>query len=82
MYKIFGYDKDNDVFVEFGTDKKYNKAVSSATHLSELMEKGELKRDNGEPIDWIEVYQSEGPNEKLVWASYRDVSMNERGVRL
>lgn len=51
-YVILGYDKDADVYVrlaywygDVGTAK------SVAAHLATLS----LKRNNGEPFDWIEV---------------------------
>lgn len=73
-YSVVGYEKDNDVFIEFGEYSEFNDAVKEAKRLTNLMNSGKLRRDdNGDPIDWIEVYHNyELPGEELMWASYRD----------
>lgn len=59
MYTVVGYDKDNDVYVEYGEYYDIQFALEIAEELNGMIERGELKRkDNGEPIDWIEVYEN------------------------
>ena len=68
MYKVVGYDKDNDVYEEYGEYTSLWGANTRANELRELIENGELRRkDNGEPIDWIEIYENwNGPDEYRV----------------
>lgn len=65
MYTVVGYDKDNDVYIEYGEYGSLWTAYGRASELSKMVENGELKRkDNGEPIDWIEIYENwNGPDE-------------------
>ena len=65
MYTVVGYDKDNDVYKEYGEYSSLLNACRRASELRNLIESGELKRkDNGEPIDWIEIYENwNGPDE-------------------
>lgn len=70
-YTVIGYDKDNDVFVTYAQADVLADAMVTAKALKVMLEKDELKRENGEPIDWLEVYWDyNGPDEKMVWASY------------
>lgn len=80
-YSVVGYEKDNDVFIEFGEYSEFNDAVKEAKRLTNLMNSGKLRRDdNGDPIDWIEVYHNyELPGEELMWASYRDFDDKQKG---
>lgn len=73
-YSVIGYDKDNDVFICYGEYETLEYAVEEAKNLFELVEKNELRReDNGEPIDWIEVYWNwNKDDEKILWGSYND----------
>lgn len=72
MYSVIGYDKDNSVFEEYGDYEFLAYAIIRAKELSELLKKGELRReDNNEPIDWIEVYWNWNKNdEEFIWGSY------------
>lgn len=71
MYTIIGYDKDNDVFIEYGNFEVLHYAMEKAKELKKLLDKDELKRENGEPIDWVEVYWNyNGADEEMIWASY------------
>jgi hypothetical protein len=71
MYTIIGYDKDNDVFVEYGEFEVLHYAMRKANELKKLLDKEELKRENGEPIDWIEIYWNYNKtDEEMTWASY------------
>ena len=65
MYTVVGYDKDNDVYKEYGEYSSLLNACRRASELRNLIEGGELRRkDNGEPIDWIEIYENwNGPDE-------------------
>ena len=68
MYTVVGYDKDNDVYEEYGEYSSLWGAHNRASELSKMIAKGELRRkDNGEPIDWIEIYENwNGPDEYRV----------------
>ena len=73
MYTIIGYDKDNDVFEEYGDYEVLYNANEKAKELMSLLIEDELKRDNGEPIDWIEIYWNWNKNdEEMIWASYEE----------
>lgn len=65
MYTVVGYDKDNDVYIEYGEYSTLWFAYQHANELSKMVENDELRRrDNGEPIDWIEIYENwNGPDE-------------------
>lgn len=73
-YSVIGYDKDNDVFICYGKYETLEQAVCEAEKLFVLVQKGELEReDNGEPIDWIEVYWNwNKDDEQILWGSYND----------
>lgn len=59
MYTVVGYDKDNDVYIEYGEYSVIQFAYMRAEELNDMIERGELKRkDNGEPIDWVEIYEN------------------------
>ena len=59
MYTVVGYDKDNDVYIEYGEYSVIQFAYMRADELNGMIDRGELKRkDNGEPIDWIEIYEN------------------------
>lgn len=61
MYTIVGYDKDNDAYIEYGESPSRWGACQIASNLAKKIKCGELRReDNGEPIDWIEVYEDYG----------------------
>lgn len=73
-YSVIGYDKDNDVFICYGEHETLEQAIEKAKNLFRLVEKDELRReDNGEPIDWIEVYWNwNKDDEKILWGSYNN----------
>lgn len=59
MYTVVGYDKDNDVYIECGEYSSICDANIKADELREMIKNGKLRRkDNGEPIDWIEIYEN------------------------
>lgn len=74
-YSIIGYDKDNDVFINYGKFEVLANAMDKAKELVELLNANELKRvcsdGTEEPIDWIEVYWNwNEDDEQMVWGSY------------
>lgn len=68
IYKVEGYDKDNDVYVKYweGKDLKVAKIVSEV--LNNIANKDELVRYTSggqkEPIDWVQVSDE---NDELVF---------------
>lgn len=72
-YTVVGYDKDGDVYVPYESFRKFDNAVEKARELAKLVKNDELKRENGEPIDWIQIYEKWGtPLETLILGSYFD----------
>lgn len=76
-YSVIGYDKNNDVFINYGEFEVLAKAVEKAKELSKQIDCGELKRKcsdgTEEPMDWIEVYWNwNGDDEEIIWGSYDD----------
>ena len=68
MFTVVGYDKDNDVYIPYA---KYSVEWFAGLKASELVNeirRGELRReDNGEPIDWIEIFENfNEPNERKI----------------
>ena len=74
-YSVIGYNKDNDVFVCYSKHEILECAIERAKNLFELVKKNELRReDNGEPIDWIEVYWNWNKNdEQILFGLYNDL---------
>lgn len=70
IYKVEGYDKDNDVYVKYweGKDLEVAKVVSEV--LNNIANKDELVRYTSdgqkEPIDWVQVSDE---NDELVFLS-------------
>lgn len=63
MYTVIGYDKDNDVYVKYAEYSVEWFAIMKANELKKQIERGSLRReDNGEPIDWIEIWNDEDDN--------------------
>jgi hypothetical protein len=70
-YAILGYDKDNKVYKHYGTVEELDKAIDKAKELAVKCYADELRRLNGESIDWIEVVSAR--NWDIVyWVSYED----------
>ncbi len=70
-FTVVGYDKDGDVYVPYNSFEKFEDAVENGKKLGKLVNEGKLLRDNGEPIDWIQIYQDWGTiDETVVWGSY------------
>lgn len=74
-YVIVGYDKDNDVYVEYQRTDSLKYAIALARNLMKLLETGSLKRQcsdgSYEPIDWLEIINVYKP-EQILWKSYED----------
>lgn len=68
MYTVVGYDKDNDVYIKYATYSVEIFAYMKADELFSEVKRGDLRRkDNGEPIDWIIIYENYGdPDEKVI----------------
>lgn len=72
MYTIVGYDKDNDVYEVLDDGYLLSlEAEMEAKALAKRASAGELRQENGEPFDWIEIYYDySGEDESMVWASW------------
>jgi len=67
---IVAYDKDNDVYEELVVGMLKSRALDLANHLIKSLDEDEFQRNNGEPFDWIEVYENwNQPGEERVWVS-------------
>lgn len=73
-YTIVGYDKDNDVYEVLDDDYSLSiEAEIEARKFVSLMNNGNLRRNNGESFDWVEIYHDyNGEEEAMVWASWCD----------
>lgn len=74
MYTIVGYDKDNDVYEVLDDDYLLSlEAEMEARELAKRASAGDLRRENGEPFDWIEIfYDYHGNQPTMVWASWEE----------
>ena len=72
MYTIVGYDKDNDVYEVLDDNYLLSlEAEMEAKELAKQIKAGKLRREGGEPFDWIEIYFDwNGEDETMVWASW------------
>lgn len=77
-YTIVGYDKDNDVYEVL--DDGYSLSLEAEIEARKLvlaLSAGQLRRKNGEPLDWIEIYHDYGGEEEtMVWTSYDDEAIH------
>lgn len=64
MYTVDGYDKDNDVYVEYWKGEDLEKAKEIAIVLNNIAMHDGLIRCSGEPIDWVQVTNE---NNKMVY---------------
>lgn len=68
IYKVEGYDKDNDVYVKYWEGKDLETSKAIATVLNNIANKDELVRYTSdgqkEPIDWVQVSDE---NDELVF---------------
>lgn len=70
VYKVEGYDKDNDVYVKYWEGKDLEVAKVVGEVLNNIANKDELVRYTSdgqkEPIDWVQVSDE---NDELVFLS-------------
>lgn len=70
MFTITGFDKDNGYHIDLLSGNDCKEMITKAKRLEGPLSRDELKNPfNGEPLDWIEVVDSDGPG-KICWASY------------
>ncbi len=79
FYTVVGYDKDNDVYVEYGDYHRQIEAEHHARELADLVYRDKLRRENGEPIDWIEIVQTDDWD-VVYWVSYEEDECGNRIV--
>jgi len=71
IYSVIGYEKDEDVYIEYTLHKSYDEASSKAKKLGELVKEGKLIRpDNGELLDWVQVYKYWGTDAEQLVETY------------
>ena len=60
-YSVNLYDKDNDVYVNVGYAQDSQTAEIMLNTVMFMLRNKEIniKRDNGEPFDWAEIYSEE-----------------------
>lgn len=80
-YTVVGYDKDNDVYVVYDSFRKFDDAVEKGRELGKLVKEDKLRRENGEPIDWIQVYANWNTiDETAVWGSFLEKDEEDKVV--
>ena len=72
MFKVYAYDKDDDVEVFLASFPSYDQALIAAKVYSPLVN-SELIRNNhgvldskGEPFDWVLIEKPDGSTEPIV----------------
>ncbi len=89
-YITWGYDKDNDVYVEFYRGIEETAAIEVAEKKTNLLNHNQLYRilttGEVEPIDWIEVVKSDAElcangeyKDYLIWSSYNSFTQSPLG---
>ena len=74
-YSVNLYDKDNDVYVNVGYAQDLQTAEIMLNTVMFMLRNKEitLKRSNGEPFDWAEIYSEEDKvTVKTKYLSYKD----------
>lgn len=70
MFKLTGYDKDNDQTLCYGRSEQITKLMETGRKLKTALDRDALKNpENGEPIDWLEITPEDDPD-LIYWASY------------
>lgn len=77
LYAVAEYDKKNDVYTVYRNCDSFDEAEAYATELLHLAQKGELRRENGEPIDWIEIIHNDD-HDVVYWVSYNKNTCGDR----
>lgn len=71
LYKLVGYDKDADVYVNYAQGDSIAVLMLKAKKLLPLLAEGKLRRKTSdgkkEPIDWLEIVDRDY---NAVWHSY------------
>ena len=68
-YKVFAYDKDNDVKQYLFSSKSIKIAFAEAQKFAQLCETNDLRRtDNNEPFDWVQIEKDTEPDDPI-WIS-------------
>lgn len=68
---VVGYDKDNDVYTNYGVFDRVDEAIHHTNVLTLLMSENKLTILCGEPIDWIEIYKNfDKDEEEKILSSY------------
>ncbi len=68
-YKVYGYDKDNDTEVLFGSLAFYRDAVIVAKSAAMLIHLEMLRNTNGEPFDWVIIAAPDGSTQTVIYES-------------
>ena len=74
-YSVNLYDKDNDVYVHVGYAQDLQTAEIMLNTVMFMLRNKEIniKRDNGEPFDWAEIYSEEDKvTVKTKYLSYKN----------
>lgn len=71
MYQVFGHNKHNGSYIEYGFYYKYCEAMNRLDFLAQYLNSWQLRTDNGDLIDWISVYKINENGEELIAAIYR-----------
>ena len=84
---FWGYDKDNDVYVEFYRGIEKTAAIEMAEKKTNLLNHNQLYRilatGEIEPIDWVEVVEGDAElcasgeyKDYLIWSSYNNFTQS------
>lgn len=64
-YLLQGYDKDNDMYTLVESFNNYEEALKHGKALLPLLNNDQLTSEQGEPIDWLEIENTE--TEKIIF---------------
>lgn len=64
-YLLQGYDKDSDTYTLFEGFDTYSEALANGKKLLPLLNNDQLTSEQGEPIDWLEIENTE--TEKIIF---------------
>lgn len=70
-YSLMGYDKDGDCYYELCDSDSFEDLVQSAKNALPELENGTYRGDDGEPLDWFCVYDTELEKMAVIVASER-----------
>ena len=70
MFKLTGYDKDNDQIICYGRSEQISELMEIGKKLKTALDSDNLRNPgNREPIDWLEITPEDDPD-LIYWASY------------